>query len=228
MRRRLNEQLLTLQEQERSELARDLHDEVSPFLFAINIDAATASRMLKEGRMAEARDHVQPIADAIRPMQRQVRSMLSRLRPIGFDEFGLREAIENMIAFWQRRRPDINYHFDLSAECRGLGELLGRTICRIVQEALSNAVRHADPTLITVSIDRQGETVRVEITDDGRGINEPSRPGYGLVGIGERVRAIGGSLSFSGQPGEGFAVAVALPCSSRQEAASTSVQAVEL
>jgi len=167
--RRLNEQLLTLQEQERSELARDLHDEVSPFLFAINIDAATASRMLKEGHMAEARDHVQSIADAIRPMQRQVRSMLSRLRPIGFDEFGLREAIENMIAFWQRRRPDINYHFDFSAECGGLGELLGRTICRIVQEALSNAVRHADPTLITVSIDRQGETVRVEITDDGRG-----------------------------------------------------------
>jgi two-component system sensor histidine kinase UhpB len=201
---------------------------VSPFLFAINIDAATASRMLKEGRMAEARHHVQSIADAVRPMQRQVRSMLSRLRPIGFDEFGLREAIENMIAFWRRRRPDINYHFDFSAECGGLGELLGRTICRIVQEALSNAVRHADPTLITVSIDRQGETVRVEITDDGRGINEPSRPGYGLVGIGERVRAIGGSLSFSGQPGAGFAVAAALPCSSQQEAANTSVQAVEL
>jgi two-component system sensor histidine kinase UhpB len=113
--RRLNEQLLTLEERERSELARDLHDEVSPFLFAINIDAATASRKLKEGHMAEARDHVQSIADAIRPMQRQVRGMLSRLRPIGFDEFGLREAIENMIAFWRRRRPDIDYHFDFSA-----------------------------------------------------------------------------------------------------------------
>ena len=224
MRRRLNEQLLTLQEQERSELARDLHDEVSPFLFAINIDAATASRMLKEGRMAEARDHVQSIADAIRPMQRQVRSMLSRLRPIGFDEFGLREAIENMIAFWQRRRPDINYHFDFSAECGGLGELLGRTICRIVQEALSNAVRHADPTLITVSIDRQGETVRVEITDDGRGSTSRAGRATGWSGS----ASVGGSLSFSGQPGEGFAVAVALPCSSRQEAASTSVQAVEL
>jgi two-component system, NarL family, sensor histidine kinase UhpB len=224
----LNEQLLTLEERERSELARDLHDEVSPFLFAINIDAATASRKLKEGHMAEARDHVQSIADAIRPMQRQVRGMLSRLRPIGFDEFGLREAIENMIAFWRRRRPDIDYHFDFSAECGGLGELLGRTICRIVQEALSNAVRHADPTLITISIDRQGETVRVEITDDGRGANEPNRPGYGLVGIGERVRAIGGSLSFSGQRGEGFAVAAVLPCSSPQGAADTSVQAVEL
>ena len=104
--RRLNELLLTLQEQERSEIARDLHDEVSPFLFAINIDAASASRMLREGRAAKAGEHVQSIADAVRPLQQQVRSMLSRLRPIGLDEFGLREAVENMIAFWQRRFPE--------------------------------------------------------------------------------------------------------------------------
>jgi signal transduction histidine kinase len=104
---------------------------------------------------------------------------------------------------------------------------MGKTICRIVQESLSNAVRHADPALITVSIDRQGEAVRVEIADDGRGISERSRPGYGLVGIGERVTAIGGSLSFLNKPSGGFAVAAVLPCSSRQGAANASVQAVE-
>ncbi|MBV8130882.1 MAG: HAMP domain-containing protein [Alphaproteobacteria bacterium] len=225
--KRLNEQLLTLQEQERSELARDLHDEVSPFLFAINIDAASASRMLREGRVTEARNHVQSIADAVRPMQRQVRSMLGRLRPVGLDEFGLREAIENMIAFWRRRRPEIRYQLGISAGCEGLGELMGGTICRVVQEALSNAIRHARPTLITVSIDRQGEEVWVGITDDGRGMSEPSRPGYGLVGIGERVRALGGRLSFSNKPGEGFAVAAVLPCSCRREVACVSVQAME-
>jgi len=225
--RRLNEQLLTLQDQERSELARDLHDEVSPFLFAINIDAASATRLLREGRAAEARDHVQAIAEAVRPMQRQVRSMLGRLRPIGLEEFGLREAIENMIAFWRRRRPEICYQLSLSAGCEGLDELMGRTACRIVQEALSNAVRHADPTLITVSIDRQGEEVRVAVTDDGRGMSEPIRPGYGLVGIGERVRAMGGRLTVSNKPGEGFAVAAVLLGSPPQEPATLSVQAVE-
>jgi len=226
--RRLNEQLLTLQEQERSELARDLHDDVSPFLFAINIDAASASRMLTEGRATEAREYVQSIADAIRPMQRQVRSMLGRLRPIGLDEFGLHEAIENMIAFWRRRRPEIRYQLSVSAGCDGLDELVGRTVCRIVQEALSNAVRHASPTLITVSIDRRGEEVRVEITDDGRGLSEPSRPGYGLVGISERVRAIGGRLGVSSKPGGGLDVEAVLPCCSLQEAANASVQAEEL
>ena len=224
--RRLNEQLLTLQEEERSELARDLHDEVSPFLFAVNIDAASASRLLKEGRTAEARERVQSIADAVRPMQRQVRSMLGRLHPIGFDEFGLHEAIENMIAFWRRRRPEICYRLAVSAGCKGLDGLTGRTVCRIVQEALSNAVRHADASLITVSIDRRGERVSVDITDDGRGIGEASRPGYGLVGIGERVRAIGGRLTVSSKSGGGCAVAAVLPFTSPREDAHL-VPAVE-
>lgn len=223
--RRLNEQLLTLQEHERSELARDLHDEVSPFLFAINIDAASASRRLKEGRAVAAAGHVQSISEAVRHMQRQVRSMLGRLRPIGLDEFGLREAIENMIAFWRRRRPEIRFQLAISTGCEGLGELAGRTVCRIVQESLSNAVRHAGPTLITVSIDRQGEEVRVEVADDGRGMREPSRPGYGLVGIGERVRAIGGRLAFSNKPGEGFAVVAVLPSAPGGDAATVSAQA---
>ncbi len=152
--RRLNEELLTLQEQERADLARDLHDEVSPFLFAVNVDAATASRLLAQHRPIEARDHVQSIAEAVRHIQRQVRRMLGRLRPIGLDEFGLPEAVENIVGFWRRRRPDIRYEVSISAECDGLSGLAGTTICRIVQEALSNAVRHAEPRLITVAIGR--------------------------------------------------------------------------
>ncbi|MGH7063650.1 MAG: histidine kinase, partial [Stellaceae bacterium] len=105
--RRLNEQLLTLQEQERGELARDLHDEVSPFLFAVNTDAASASRLLAEARNAEADEHIQSIADAVSHIQQQVRRMLGRLRPVGLDDLGLAAAIENLVAFWRRRRPQI-------------------------------------------------------------------------------------------------------------------------
>jgi two-component system, NarL family, sensor histidine kinase UhpB len=226
--RRLNEQLLTLQDQERSELARDLHDEVSPYLFAISVDAASASRLLKKAGAVAANEHVQSIIEAVRHMQRQVRSMLGRLRPIGLAEFGLQEAIENMIAFWRRRRPEIRWQLAISFQCESLGELMDMTISRIVQEALSNAVRHAEPTLITVSIGRAGDEIRVDVADDGGGIREPNRPGYGLVGIGERVRAIGGHLTFSNRPGEGFIVAAVFPCTSPREAASVPVQAVEL
>ena len=225
--RRLNEQLLSLQEQERSDLARDLHDEVSPFLFAIHIDVTTACHLLEQGRAIEAHDNVQSIADAVRHMQRQVRSMLGRLRPIGLAEFGLREAIENMVVFWRRRRPEIRYQVVVSEECENLGELVGTTICRIVQEALSNAVRHAGPKLITVSVDRDHDgKVRVAVADDGSGMREPNRLGYGLLGISERVKAVGGRLTLSKTPGEGFAVKAVFPCSAG--AVSTTAQAAEL
>ena len=217
MNRRLNEQLLSLQDQERSELARDLHDEVSPFLFAINIDAAAAARQLEEGRAAEAGGHIQSIAEAVRHMQRQVRQMLGRLRPIGLAEFGLREAIENLVAFWRRRRPDLRYQVEICADCEDLGELVGTTVCRVVQEALSNAVRHAEPTTVTISVDRRHDLledrdeIRVVVADDGRGMSEPNRLGYGLVGVRERVSAVGGRLTFSSRSDKGFAVTAILP-----------------
>src|SRR5271165_5927830 len=196
--RRLNERLLTLQDEERSELARDLHDEVSPYLFAINADAATAGRFIGNGRASDAAAHIQSIADAVRHMQWQVRRMLGRLRPIGLAEFGLREAIENMVVFWRRRRPEISYQVAVSAECEGLGDPTSTTICRVIQECLSNAVRHAGSTLIRVSVDRRRDIrqnrdeVRVEVADNGSGMPEPSHLGYGLIGVGERVNAAGG------------------------------------
>jgi len=233
MNRRLNEQLLTLQDQERSELARDLHDEVSPFLFAINIDAAAASRRLEEGRAAEAGDHIQSIAEAVRHMQRQVRQMLGRLRPIGLAEFGLREAIENLVAFWRRRRPDLRYQVDICANCEDLGELVGTTVCRVVQEALSNAVRHAEAALVTISIDRRHDAlenhdeIRVVVADDGQGMREPNRLGYGLVGVRERVTAVGGRLTFSNRSGKGFEVTATLPCAPVPSPLSPSLAVIE-
>jgi len=216
-RRRLHEQLLTLQEEERGDLARDLHDEVSPFLFAVNADAATASRLLGEGRAADAQEHVQSIIDAIAHIQRQVRRMLARLRPVGLADLGLAAAIDNLVAFWRRRYPRIGYHVSISAECEGLAEIIGTTICRVVQEALSNAVRHADPQIVTIIVERCGdssedvEDINVLVADDGRGLGEKARIGYGLMGLGERIAALGGRLTFSNRPGEGFVVNAMLP-----------------
>ncbi len=229
--RRLNEQLLTLQEQERNDLARDLHDEVSPYLFAINVDAATASRLLKDGRTADASGHLHAIVDATHHMKQQVRIMLGRLRPIGFVDFGLREAIENIVTFWRRRRPEIRYQMAVSAQCEGVGELVGMTICRVVQECLSNAVRHAGPAIIMVSVDRGRDAqngrdqIKVEVADNGCGMREPNRIGYGLLGISERVRAAGGELTFSNRSAEGFAVTAVLPYASEQDAIDIPVQA---
>jgi two-component system sensor histidine kinase UhpB len=216
--RRLNEQLLTLQEAERSELARDLHDEVSPFLFAVNVDVATISRLMRDGRAAEIPEHVQSIAEAVGHMQREVRGMLGRLRPIGLDEFGLVEAIGNMIEFWRRRHPDIDYRVTIAPGCDDLGELIAVTTYRIVQECLSNALRHGAPTVITVRVANEQDAIVVEVADDGHGLREPAGKGLGLRGMAERVKAVSGRLSLSDRPGGGCVVTAVLPKAAQLEA----------
>jgi two-component system sensor histidine kinase UhpB len=229
---RLNEHLLTLQEQERSDIARDLHDEVSPFLFAINIDIANLSRLLAEGRVQEVPDSIQSITDAVRHMQRQVRSMLGRLRSVGLAEAGLIEAIGNLIEFWRRRRPEIDYRVSACPECEHLGPVAETTIYRIVQESLSNAVRHGKPTLIAVAIrhtynhEHARDEVTVEVVDNGEGMHEAAGIGYGLLGMNERVRALGGRLALVNRQDGGVAVTAALPCPT-PEAAPAPLQEVE-
>jgi len=224
--RRLNEQLLSLQEKERRELACDLHDEVSPFLFAINIDMANIARFAKEGSTAKILEHIPSVTDAVNHMQRQVRSMLGRLRPVGLAEFGLNAAIGNIVEFWRRRHPQIDYRVTISPNCEGLGEVIDSTVYRIVQEALSNAVRHAQPAMIAVSVGRachdedSRRDVVVEVFDDGHGMDASPGVGYGLLGMSERVRAMGGRFALTPRPGAGLAVKAVLPSPALQRESS--------
>jgi two-component system sensor histidine kinase UhpB len=159
--------------------------------------------------------------------------MLGRLRPIGLAEFGLREAVENLVAFWRRRRPEIRYEVAISVECEDLVDIVGTAICRIVQEALSNALRHAEPKRVVVSIKRdrdleQGrDEIRLSVVDDGQGMRDPDKLGYGLIGISERVGALGGRLSFSTKSEEGFAVVAVLPYPQASDSVSSSLQSAE-
>jgi len=217
--RRLHDRLLSLQEQERSDLARDLHDEVGPLLFAINVDVANISRLAREGRDAEIPGELQSITDAVGDLQGQVRSMVGRLRPPGLAEFGLAAAIGNLVEFWKRRTRAINFHLDVAQDCCGFGELLDTTIYRIVQECLSNAVRHGKPNAVSVTIAAAeaimngGSRVTIAVKDNGGGMKEPEDAGFGLRGMRERVSAMGGHLTIANLPGCGVEVVATLPYS---------------
>jgi two-component system sensor histidine kinase UhpB len=211
--RRLHEQLLTLQEEERSDIARDLHDEIGPFLFAINVDVANVARLLNEGRTEELPTHMLSIAEATRHLQRQVRGMLGRLRPIDPAQCGLTEAIGSLVEFWRRRYPEIEYQLSIAPECESFGGQTDTTIYRIVQECLSNAVRHGQPRLIAISVrSATDDEMIVEVCDNGSGTQDETLMGYGLIGMEERVRTMGGRLTFANQAGGGFAVSARLPC----------------
>lgn len=213
---RLNERLLTLQAEERADLARDLHDDIGPLLFAVDMTAATIERLAGSDRATDIPTHVRSIHDAVGRMQRHVRTILGRLRPIR--AMGLEAAIGRLAAFWQTCRPDIVFAVDVSVEEDRIDDDLKDTIYRIVQEGMSNAIRHGRPARVEIAIARGDDKIRVEVTDDGIGMatDDMTARGsaqLGLIGMRERVMAMAGSLSIrQSRGGRGLALVASLPC----------------
>jgi two-component system, NarL family, sensor histidine kinase UhpB len=218
---RLTEQLLTLQEEERTDLARDLHDEVGPFLFAVHLDAASIEQAVASGRVADVSERAHAIREAVGHMQRHVRAMLHRLRQVSPVEGGLAPALGNLVAFWRARQPTIDYALDVSFDEDAIGDPTMAAIYRLVQEALNNAVRHGRPRRIEVIVQpvESGE-ICVRVSDDGTGLAASDVPGLGLRGMRERVEGLGGTLLVGpGEGGTGLVVIARLPCAVAMEAA---------
>lgn len=220
--RRLHERLQHLQEEERADLARDLHDEIGPFLFAVSVDAAAIPQLAAEGRRIEIAERVATIRDAVVHMQRQVKATLGRLRPIGPLGLGLADAVETLAQFWRRRAPGIEVRIDLGVGDETRDERIDGTIYRIVQEGMSNAVRHGSPQRILVTIaDEDEDNIRVAIVDDGAGIDGTAgEAGFGLIGMTERIAALGGTLEVGNRrDAPGVALTAVLPRFGRQPVA---------
>ena len=220
--RLLTEQLATLQEEERADIARDLHDEIGPHLFAVNLDAQMIAQLCDSGRHAAIPERVREIQGAVQYMQRQVRDLLGRLRPTQVTEFGLNAAIEDLVRFWATRQPDIA--FDLTLPEDEIPEATAEVAYRIVQEAVNNAVRHGKPGAIRILVASNGDgTLSVSVDDDGSpaASTDPAAAtgsGLGLIGMRERVEAGGGSLTYGPNPtGAGWMTAARLRLSTTRQ-----------
>jgi two-component system sensor histidine kinase UhpB len=211
---RLNEQLLTLQEEERTDLARDLHDEIGPFLFAVNLDAASIERAAMSARLPEVSERAHTIREAVEHMQSHVRAMLHRLRPASPVEAGLAPALDKLIVFWRARQPKIDFRLDVAVDENRLGDPTMAAIYRLVQEGLNNAVRHGSPRRIEIVVGtvETGE-VTVRVADNGTGLAASKTPGLGFTGMRERVEGLGGTLAVGADhDGKGLIVSARLPC----------------
>jgi two-component system sensor histidine kinase UhpB len=212
--RLLTDQLLTIQDEERADIARDLHDEIGPHLFGVNMDAEMAIKHIDGGRHDRAPEHLRSIQIAVGHMQRQVRDLLGRLRPTRVTEFGLNAALTDLLKFWAARRPGIVFDLKGPDEEDALPEAMREAVYRIVQEAANNAVKHGDPKTIQICVELQNDSdLGVMVFDDGlESANRPKAGGLGLVGMRERVMALGGSLTYGKiAGGPGWSVVARLP-----------------
>ncbi len=205
---RLERQIQNIQEEERAGIARDLHDEVGPYLFAIQVDANSAAKSADP----KIRELGCTIRDAVLHVQRHVSDILRQLRPANDLEFGLHAAIADLVLFWSRRYPAI--HFE-SAITPGLAldRRSEEAAFRIVQESLSNAVRHGSPREIRIVVAEEIGGIAVCVEDNGGGLKQ-SGTGLGhmgLAGMEDRVRALKGQFIVENLQGQGVRVRALLP-----------------
>jgi len=203
--------MLTLQEEERRDLARELHDELGPCLFGIRVDLGDIERVAADNHLPEIEQKIESVKVITNHIQSLVRKMLSRLRPMTLDDLGLVDALRDMLRNWRDRQPEIDWEWDLVGEFRDLPDTLQVTIYRIVQECTTNCVRHAHASHVKVEARREKETVKVTVTDDGVGLHADLIRGFGLIGMRERVSALGGRIAFDTAEGRGLQVRVLIP-----------------
>ena len=206
--RELSQQLVNTQEEERRNLSRELHDHVAQVLTGLRMGLGGIERSSGDGRVRAAVAECKGLVD---DMFRTVRDLALGLRPSMLDDFGLQAALEWHVRDFSRRYAlDVDLRMD--GDFDALPDKHRTCVYRVVQEAMTNCVRHAQARSIEVAVSLSKGELRVFVTDDGIGL-DPTRggTGLGLRGIDERVRELHGTMAISQPSGKGTRVAVWLP-----------------
>jgi two-component system sensor histidine kinase UhpB len=210
--RRLDEQLEAVQEEERASLARDLHDDVGPLLFSVDVDATTIRDIADKRGDAAVSERAASIQEAVAHVKEQVRSILWQLRPGVVLDLGLANAIENMLAPLRQRHADVTFRLDMPK--RSWRPQIDIALLAIVREAVLNALKHGKPTRIDIRIaSDDGRTVEALIRNNGSSLSKENATGrLGVISMQERTHLLGGRLDvINASDGRGVEVRVTIP-----------------
>jgi two-component system sensor histidine kinase UhpB len=217
--RRLSLRLLSAQDDERRVVAGELHDEAGPCLFGIVANArsietiARGSRAARAPEIAERAREVADIADRLKTVNRR---LLQRLRPMSLGHVPLADLATGLIDEFRRLAPAVLFDLALGELADGYGEARDLTVYRCLQECLTNAVKHAEPRIVMVELGERragvrGPRLHLSVEDDGIGMDKHVPAGYGLSGIAERVRALGGAFAWGPGGAGGTRFEIELP-----------------
>ena len=207
--RRLAAHLISIREEERSHIAREIHDELGQVLTGLKMEVTWLARRLKEKPLIDKTDSMCALIDST---VQTVRKIATGLRPEMLDDMGLVAAVG-----WQakefQKRTGIRCRVNLPPETK-LDIDLSTTMFRIFQEILTNVARHARATRVDIELAIRESAVSLEVVDNGIGIHETARTAkrsLGLLGMQERALLFGGDVSITGSPGHGTRVSVSIP-----------------
>lgn len=196
--------------EERRRMARDLHDTVSQQLFAIHMSASALPKVL-ENNEEQGKMVLEQLITMSHMAQKQMRALIAQLRPVELEGKSLSEALELWFPDYCRQNglkgvKDFEEHGIMS-------EAIEHQIFLIVQESMANIVKHAQATLVSLSIRENDRQVVISISDDGRGFNiQTSKQGsYGLMTMRERAEKLGGQVEIISKEGAGTTIRVHIP-----------------
>jgi two-component system, NarL family, sensor histidine kinase UhpB len=200
-------------EDERRGIAQELHDELGQCVTAIRSIAESIVQRAP-GDAPEVRAAAQSIKDIAMRIYDGMHSIVRRLRPAELGILGLAETLRSTLGAWAARNPRIDFELALEGELDSLGEAVNIAVYRVVHEALTNIVRHAEATRAWLRLARTDDgSLLLSIRDNGHGHVSlaTSAVGLGLIGMRERVEALGGTLSVEGRPGTGTELRAVIP-----------------
>ena len=212
----LAERVFAAQDEERQVIAHELHDEFGPHLFGLRASAAVLAK--KVGDDPAAREAASAIEAQVEALQGQNRRILADLRPAALEELGLAEALEALVAHWLRAEPSVALSLDVDPRVETMNERASLMAYRFVQEAMTNAFRHAGATRIDVSLRFETPVLGpseddgglaglvIRVADDGRGLQGETEAGMGLAGMRDRARLLGGRVTIGSPPTGGVVV----------------------
>jgi two-component system sensor histidine kinase UhpB len=223
--RRLAQRIIRVQDEERKDLARELHDELGPYHFAIRaaISALKSEVQRDTPDRQKLLGNCEILSERMETIQRLNRGVLLKLRPLGLEEYGLKAKLTSLLALLRDSHPQVQIGLSVDNDLPACDETSNLTLYRLVQEGLTNALRHSHASVIDIGVETlknaEGSPlkntghpiVHVSIVDDGRGLPEGVKTSYGIAGMSERVWATGGEMRLTNRAGGGLALDAWVP-----------------
>ena len=209
--------LQSIREEERTEIAREIHDELGQALTAIDFDIAAMEEALMPRLDPVVEQRLTRVKSLLSDVDERVSAMALNLRPPMLDDLGLIPALRWYVGRYVDR-VDVKVDLEASGLSERLPQETETVLYRIVQEALTNVAKHAQASRVSIHLECGVSSVTVTIRDDGLGFDtegvadlQPSRQGIGLLGMQERAASLGGGLSIESRPGEGTRLTIEVP-----------------
>jgi two-component system sensor histidine kinase UhpB len=201
---------LQIQEAERQYLSQELHDELGQSLTAIKVMAVTAQK--QPANIGQISDTICQVCDHLITV---VRSMMRHLHPLMLTELGLKATLEDLLNHWSNRYPALQVELDCPDTVDKLPSAVTIQLFRVVQECLTNIVRHAEASTASVHLEiNDNRHLVLRVADNGQGcMPESIQSGFGLLGMRERINSLGGQFSVTTLPDQGMSIIASIPLS---------------